>query len=107
MPGHSDQSCPGCRALELRLSRVERALFGDSKGDARANPAARTVGDMITPRQLGNIRRKAADARVDADAECRRFYGLETGDLSTNAADAFLKHLQVLARRVAHDGGRG
>lgn len=87
-------------ALEGRIARLERAVFGWTQGGDPAgadSPAARTTADLVTPRQLANIRRLARLAGVDADAECVRLHGFDVGSLSKNGADAFLKHLQKLA----------
>ncbi|HEY0169426.1 MAG TPA: hypothetical protein VGB98_00115 [Pyrinomonadaceae bacterium] len=59
-------TCDGCRSLEPRVSRLERLLFGEATEPARADgsPLALSMADMVTPRQLSNIRRMARGAAL-------------------------------------------
>jgi hypothetical protein len=94
-----DELCKGCRELEARVARLERAAFGGegrAPSDAPASPLARSMVDLATPAQLGNIRRLARKASVDPDAECRALYACDSSELNRNAADALIKHLSKL-----------
>jgi hypothetical protein len=48
------------------VSRLERLLFGEATEPARADgsPLALSMADMVTPRQLSNIRRMARGAAL-------------------------------------------
>lgn len=101
----AEQSCGGCRALERRLARLEELLLGETPTPLPdGSPLARTPGDLVTPRQLGNITRLARRAGVDQDAESRRLYGDDSTSLNRNAADALTTHLAKLAARRERGG---
>lgn len=62
------------------------------------DPVARSLGDMVTARQLGMIRAVAREISVDADAECKAFLRCRVDELSKRAASEFIEHLQTIHR---------
>jgi len=67
---------------------------------AAADPIARTLGDMITGKQLGMIRAVARELSVDAESECKTLLGCRVDELSKRAASQFIEHLQGLRRNA-------
>jgi hypothetical protein len=65
------------------------------------DPVAKTLGDMVTSKQLGMIRATARDAQLDADQECALLFNCSVSELSKKAASEFIDHLQALQRRSA------
>lgn len=94
--------CAGCADLAARLARIERHIFGFEHGRMseadRNSPVARSLEDLVSPRQLENIRREARAAGVNADEECASMFQCYTSELNRAAADKFITHLANLAR---------
>jgi hypothetical protein len=64
------------------------------------DPVAKSLGDMVTSKQLAMIRGLARDANVDADAECSQVMKCTIDELSKRAASDLIEHLQHLQRAV-------
>lgn len=60
------------------------------------DPLAKTLGDMVTGKQLGMIRGLARAAQIDADTECAQLMNCTISELSKRAASEFIAHLQEL-----------
>jgi hypothetical protein len=58
------------------------------------DPTAKSMTDLVTPKQLGMIRALAREAKVDADEECRATFNCRTEELSKRAASSFIDHLK-------------
>lgn len=67
------------------------------------DPIARSLGDMVTTKQLGMIRAISREAGVDADAECTSLLSCRVDELSKRAASNLIEHLQAIVR----DSGSG
>lgn len=65
------------------------------------DPIAKSLGDMVTAKQLGMIRAIARAASVDADQECAKLMHCSVDELSKRAASDLIEHLQNLQRNVA------
>ena len=68
------------------------------------DPLAKSLTDLVTPKQLGMIRALAREAGVDAEEECHRVLRVRTEELSKRAASSFIDHLKGLqqeARRAS------
>ncbi len=65
------------------------------------DPIAKSLGDMITGKQLGMIRAIARDAHLDAEAECSQLMHCGIEELSKKAASDLIDHLQNLQRNNA------
>ncbi|HEX8733895.1 MAG TPA: Rad52/Rad22 family DNA repair protein [Pyrinomonadaceae bacterium] len=66
-----------------------------------SNPIAKSLGDLVTAKQLGMIRALAREAGVDVEEECQTVLNCKTDELSKKAASSFISHLQDLQRQ--HD----
>lgn len=81
------------REFELP-QRAERPTNARTEDDGRA--VSRSIGDLVTPKQIGMIRARARECGVDADAECEKLMNCRINELSRKAASALIDHLQSL-----------
>jgi hypothetical protein len=65
-----------------------------------SNPVAKSLGDLVTAKQLGMIRALAREAGVDVEEECQTVLNCKTDELSKKAASSFISHLQDLQRQT-------
>jgi hypothetical protein len=87
------------RELYQRESEViEREGSGPQPGDFPRDPLAKSMADLVTPKQLGMIRALAREAGVDADEESQQVMRVRTEELSKRAASSFIDHLKTLQR---------
>ena len=87
------------RELYQRESEViEREGAGPQPGDFPRDPLAKSMADLVTPKQLGMIRALAREAGVDMDEECQQVMRVRTEELSKRAASSFIDHLKGLGR---------
>lgn len=63
-----------------------------------ADPIAKSLGDMITAKQLGMIRAIGREANLDAARECMNVMHCRIEELSKRAASDLIDHLQNLQR---------
>jgi hypothetical protein len=85
------------RELYQRESEViETQGAGPQPGDFPRDPLAKSMTDLVTPKQLGMIRALAREAGVDADEECQQQLRIRTEELSKKAASSFIDHLKGL-----------
>lgn len=63
-------------------------------GGFPSNPIAKSLADLVTPKQLGMIRALGREANVEPDDECQTVMSCKTDELSKKAASAFIQHLQ-------------
>ena len=71
----------------------EPQQFGDA--------VAKSLGDMVTAKQLGMIRAIAREANIDAEAECAQMMHCGIDELSKRAASDLIERLQDLQRNGA------
>lgn len=64
------------------------------------DPVAKSLGDMVTAKQLGMIRAIARETNVNADAECSSFLGCRVDELAKRPASDLIEHLQSLQRNA-------
>lgn len=74
--------------------------------DFPRDPLAKSMADLVTPKQLGMIRALAREAGVDMDEECQQVMRVRTEELSKRAASSFIDHLKGLQARPAGRGGQ-
>ena len=87
------------RELYQRESEIiETQGAGPQPGDFPKDPLAKSMADLVTPKQLGMIRALAREAGVDADEECQSVMRVRTEELSKRAASSFIDHLKGLQR---------
>lgn len=85
------------RELYQRESEViETQGAGPQPGEFPRDPLAKSMNDLVTPKQLGMIRALAREAQVEADEECRQVMRITTEELSKKAASSFIDHLKSL-----------
>ncbi len=85
------------RDLYQRESEViERDGVGPQAGELPRDPLAKSMADLVTPKQLGMIRALAREAHVDADEECQQVLRCRAEELSKKAASSFIDHLKGL-----------
>ena len=85
------------RELYQRESEViEQQGAGPQPGDFPRDPLAKSMNDLVTPKQLGMIRALAREAGVEADEECQQVLRVRTEELSKKAASSFIDHLKSL-----------
>ncbi|HZI17442.1 MAG TPA: Rad52/Rad22 family DNA repair protein [Pyrinomonadaceae bacterium] len=92
------------RELYQRESEViERDGAGSQPGDFPRDPLAKSMADLVTPKQLGMIRALAREAGVDPDEECLSVTRVRTEELSKRAASSFIDHLKGLEREQSFE----
>jgi hypothetical protein len=65
------------------------------------DPLAKSMADLVTPKQLGMIRALAREAQVDVEEECQTVLRCKTDELSKRAASSFIDHLKGLQHEAA------
>jgi len=65
------------------------------------DPVAKSLGDLVTAKQLGMIRAIARDGNIDAELECSQMLHCGVEELSKCAASDLIDHLQNLQRNGA------
>jgi Rad52/22 family double-strand break repair protein/SWIM zinc finger len=89
------------RELYQRESEViERDGAGPQAGELPRDPLAKSMADLVTPKQLGMIRALAREAHIDADEECQATLRCRTEELSKKAASSFIDHLKGLQQEA-------
>ncbi|MBX3300531.1 MAG: hypothetical protein KF736_13850 [Acidobacteria bacterium] len=64
--------------------------------DHLSEPIARTLGDMLSAKQLGMIRAIGRNTGIDTEAQCRSLLGCGVEELSKRAASNLIDHLRAL-----------
>ncbi len=72
------------------VSSPEPKLIGDA--------IAKTMGDLVTAKQLGMIRAIARAAAIDADKECSQLFNCSIEELSKRTASELIEYLKDLQR---------
>jgi hypothetical protein len=89
------------RELYQRESEViERQGAASQPGQMPRDPLAKSMADLVTPKQLGMIRALAREAGVDPDEECQSVLRCKTDELSKRAASSFIDHLKGLQQEA-------
>lgn len=70
-----------------------------SQERADYSPMAKSLGDMVTAKQLGLIRSIAREANIDADKECALKLNCSIDELSKRAASDLIEHLTQASRQ--------
>jgi hypothetical protein len=87
------------RELYQRESEIiESSGAGPQPGDFPKDPLAKSMADLVTPKQLGMIRALSREAGVDPDEESQQVMRVRTEELSKRAASSFIDHLKGLGR---------
>ena len=89
------------RELYQRESEViERQGSASQPGQMPRDPLAKSMADLVTPKQLGMIRALAREAGVDPEEECQSVLRCKTDELSKRAASSFIDHLKGLQQEA-------
>jgi hypothetical protein len=89
------------RELYQRESEViERQGAAAQPGQFPRDPLAKSMADLVTPKQLGMIRALAREAGVDPEEECQNVLRCKTDELSKRAASSFIDHLKGLQQEA-------
>ena len=67
--------------------------------DFPSDPIARSLGELVTARQLGMIRAVARGLKIDPDEECNAVMKCSTDELTKRAASSLIQHLQNKQRQ--------
>jgi len=84
------------RELYQRESEVIEQAGAAPQNEFPRDPLAKSMGDLVTPKQLGMIRALAREAGVDVEEECQQALRCRTEELSKKAASSFIDHLKNL-----------
>jgi hypothetical protein len=84
------------RELYQRESEVIEQNGSAPQNEFPRDPLAKSMGDLVTPKQLGMIRALAREAGVDVEEECQQTLRCRTEELSKKAASSFIDHLKNL-----------
>lgn len=84
------------RELYQRESEVIEQTGSVPQNEFPRDPLAKSMGDLVTPKQLGMIRALAREANVDVEEECQQALRCRTEELSKKAASSFIDHLKNL-----------
>jgi hypothetical protein len=84
------------RELYQRESEVIEQTGSAPQSEFPRDPLAKSMSDLVTPKQLGMIRALAREAGVDVEEECQQTLRCRTEELSKKAASSFIDHLKNL-----------
>jgi hypothetical protein len=92
------------RELYQRETEVIEKEGATAQGQFPRDPLAKSMADLVTPKQLGMIRALAREAGVDVEEECQTVLRCKTDELSKRAASSFIDHLKGLHTEAAAAG---
>ncbi|HEV7842518.1 MAG TPA: Rad52/Rad22 family DNA repair protein, partial [Pyrinomonadaceae bacterium] len=92
------------RELYQRETEVIEKEGAAPQGQFPRDPLAKSMADLVTPKQLGMIRALAREAQVDVEEECQTILRCKTDELSKRAASSFIDHLKGLHTDAAAAG---
>lgn len=64
------------------------------------DPLAKSMADLVTPKQLGLIHALAREVGVDKEEECQSVLRCKTDELSKRAASSFIDHLNHIKKEA-------
>ncbi|MEO8042868.1 MAG: Rad52/Rad22 family DNA repair protein [Acidobacteriota bacterium] len=76
------------------IEREGATSSNDDGYDFPSDPVARSLGELVTAKQLGMIRAIARELNVDPDEECNSAMNCSTDELTKRAASSLIQHLQ-------------
>src|SRR5215207_10012554 len=80
---------------------IERAgtPAASNDDDFPTDPVAKSLGDLVTAKQLGMVRAIAREIGINPDEECTSVMNCTTDELSKRAASQFIQHLQDMQKK--------
>ncbi|MBV9959409.1 MAG: hypothetical protein JO360_13365, partial [Acidobacteria bacterium] len=94
------------RELYQRESEVIEKEGTAPQSEFPRDPLAKSMADLVTPKQLGMIRALAREAGVEVEEECQSVLRCKTEELSKRAASSFIDHLKGLGQEATTGGMR-
>jgi hypothetical protein len=88
------------RELYQRESEVIEKEGAAQPAEFPRDPLAKSMADLVTPKQLGMIRALAREAGVEVEEECQNVLRCKTDELSKRAASSFIDHLKGLQQEA-------
>jgi Rad52/22 family double-strand break repair protein/SWIM zinc finger len=85
---------------------IEQKGSSSRQGGFPRDPLAKSMADLVTPKQLGMIRALAREAGVDVEEECQSVLRCKTDELSKRAASSYIDHLKGLSQQSGSGGMR-
>ena len=79
---------------------IEKEGRAPAVNDFPRDPLAKSMSDLVTPKQLGMIRALAREAGVEAETECQSMLRCRTEELSKRAASSFIDHLKNMQQEA-------
>ena len=86
-------------------------LRNEAKTDAQReqeayprDPLAKSMADLVTPKQLGMIRALSRECGVDPEEECQSVLKCMTDELSKRAASSLIDHLKGIQQEARRAG---
>jgi hypothetical protein len=95
----------GLYQRESEWSEAEGA--SEVSSGAPRDPLAKTLADLITPKQLGMIRALCRELGCDAEQECQALLHCGTEGLSKRAASNFIDHLKRKQQETDSENNNG
>jgi hypothetical protein len=89
------------RELYQRETEVIEKEGAAPQGQFPRDPLAKSMADLVTPKQLGMIRAIGREIGVDVEEECQTVLRCKTDELSKRAASSFIDHLKGLQHEAA------
>jgi hypothetical protein len=80
------------------IEREGSTTPNDGGDDFPTNPVARSLGELVTAKQLGMIRAIARELNIDPDEECNSVMNCSTDELTKRAASSLIQHLQEMQK---------
>lgn len=87
----------------LGLYLYDKGNGASESGNGMADPRPKTLGDLITPKQLWMIRNLGREIGCDVEAECQGLMNASLEEISKRAASSFIDHL----KRLGEEGATG
>ncbi|REJ78621.1 MAG: hypothetical protein DWQ47_04000 [Acidobacteria bacterium] len=89
-----DAAAEKFRLGTVRLPLRRELTIVEDRSIETAAPNAASLSDLISPSQIRSVKRLADSLGISADAEADRLFGCLLGELSRNAADHLIEHLE-------------
>ncbi len=91
--------CEHILAVKFYLESVDEKPRSEGKPDNQISfpeePIAKTMAELVTPRQLVAIKAIANSQKIDAEAQCKELMDCKPEELSRRAASAFIDYLKL------------
>jgi hypothetical protein len=86
---------------EDEMKTQKHTEFSAIRPEILKEPTAKTMAELVTPKQLVAIRAISHAQRINAEVECAEVMGCKPEELSRRAASAFIDHLKSKTAEAA------